>query len=241
MDCSTPGFPVLHCLLEHAQTHVHWVNDAIQPSHPLSTPVSSCSQSFPPKKLSGKPKRKSRILIDIYVFFSLEKSIAKSLPLCKFKTMKSKFQGKRVLERCALVSYLVKIMWNQPWIFIRRTDAEAQVFWPPNAKSWCKEMKRPWCWERFRAGGERGATENEMVGWHHRLNGHEFEQALGDSEGQGRDMTVLSNSNKNVIWWIIYVCGIDSFLKFIILCTRECVSAPVYTPHLLLWRSCLAC
>ena len=36
MDCSMPGFPVLHCLLEFAQTHVHWVSDAIQPSHPLS-------------------------------------------------------------------------------------------------------------------------------------------------------------------------------------------------------------
>ena len=38
MDCSTPGFPVLHCLLEFAQTHVHWISDAIQPFHPLSTP-----------------------------------------------------------------------------------------------------------------------------------------------------------------------------------------------------------
>ena len=38
MDCSTPGFPVLHYLLELAQTHVHWVADAIKPSHPLSTP-----------------------------------------------------------------------------------------------------------------------------------------------------------------------------------------------------------
>ena len=38
MDCSTPGFPVLHCLLEIVQTHVHWVDDAIQPSHPLSPP-----------------------------------------------------------------------------------------------------------------------------------------------------------------------------------------------------------
>ena len=41
MDCSTPGFPVLHQLLEFTQTHVHWVSDAIQPSHPLSSP-------FPP-------------------------------------------------------------------------------------------------------------------------------------------------------------------------------------------------
>ena len=38
MDCSTPGFPVLYYLLEFAQTHVHWVSDAIQPSHPLSSP-----------------------------------------------------------------------------------------------------------------------------------------------------------------------------------------------------------
>ena len=38
MDCSTPGFPVLHRLLEFVQTHVHWVSDAIQPSHPLLPP-----------------------------------------------------------------------------------------------------------------------------------------------------------------------------------------------------------
>ena len=47
MDCSTPGFPVLHCLLEFVQILVHWVGDAIQPSHPLLSPFSSCLQSFP--------------------------------------------------------------------------------------------------------------------------------------------------------------------------------------------------
>ena len=47
MDCSTPGFPVLHHLPELAQTHVHGVSDAIQPSHPLSSPCPSCLQSFP--------------------------------------------------------------------------------------------------------------------------------------------------------------------------------------------------
>ena len=52
---------------------------------------------------------------------------------------------------------------------------------------WCEELthwKRPWCWERLRAGGE-GVTEDEMVRWHHWLDGHEFEQTLGDSEGHG--------------------------------------------------------
>ena len=43
---------------------------------------------------------------------------------------------------------------------------------------------RPWCWERLKAGGE-GPTEDEMVGWHHQLNGRESEQTAGDSEGQG--------------------------------------------------------
>ena len=46
IDCSTPGFLVLHYPLEFAQTHIHWVRDAIQPSHPI-IPFSSCPQSFP--------------------------------------------------------------------------------------------------------------------------------------------------------------------------------------------------
>ena len=53
--------------------------------------------------------------------------------------------------------------------------------------TWCEELnhwKRPWCWEKLRAWGE-GVIEDEMVGWHHWLNGHEFEQTLGDGEEQG--------------------------------------------------------
>ena len=74
---------------------------------------------------------------------------------------------------------------NQPWIFIGRTDAEAKVpiHWPPDAKSWLvgkdPDAGKDWRQE------EKGAAENEIVRWHHRLNGHEFEQTLGDSEGQG--------------------------------------------------------
>ena len=49
MDCSTPGFPVFHHLTELAQTHVHWVSDAIQPSHPLLSPsLPAFNLSFPP-------------------------------------------------------------------------------------------------------------------------------------------------------------------------------------------------
>ena len=52
MDCSTPGFPVLHHLPESAQTHVHWVGDAIQPSHPLSSPSPPASYLSQPQGLT---------------------------------------------------------------------------------------------------------------------------------------------------------------------------------------------
>ena len=73
---------------------------------------------------------------------------------------------------------------NQSWIFIRRTDAEAEtpILWPPDVKNWLirkdPDAGKDWRWEK-------GATEDEMVGWHHQLNGLEFEHTLGDSEGQG--------------------------------------------------------
>ena len=74
---------------------------------------------------------------------------------------------------------------NQPWIFIRTTDAEAEAptLWTPDVKSQLfgknSDAGKDWGQE------EKGMTEDEMVGWHHRSNGHEFEQAPGDSEGQG--------------------------------------------------------
>ena len=73
---------------------------------------------------------------------------------------------------------------NQTWIFIGRTDTEAAVLWPPDVKSWVIR-KNPDAGKDWRQE-EKGMTEDEMVGWHHRLNGHEFEQALGVGDGQGR-------------------------------------------------------
>ena len=74
---------------------------------------------------------------------------------------------------------------NQPWIFTGRTDAEAEaaILWPPDAKSQLTR-KDPDSGKDWRQE-EKGTTENEMVGWHHWLNGREFEQAPGDGEGQG--------------------------------------------------------
>ena len=72
---------------------------------------------------------------------------------------------------------------NQSWIFIGSTDVEAPILWPPNSKNWLNG-KDPDAWKDWRQE-EKGTTEKEMVGWHHRLNGHEFEQALAAGDGQG--------------------------------------------------------
>ena len=69
---------------------------------------------------------------------------------------------------------------NQPWIFFGKTDAETAVLWPPDVKSQLIG-KNPDPGKDWRQ--EKGVTENEVVGWHHWPG--EFEQAQGDSEGQG--------------------------------------------------------
>ena len=74
-----------------------------------------------------------------------------------------------------------------PGYSLEGVDAEAEVpiFWPPNAKNWLTgkdpDVGKDWRHE------EKGTTEDETVGWHHCLDGHEFKQALGDSDGQGSE------------------------------------------------------
>ena len=74
---------------------------------------------------------------------------------------------------------------NQPWIFIGRTDAEAEAsrLWPPDVESWLNG-KDPDS-QKDKTAEREGDKEDEIVGWHHQFNGHKFEQALGDGEGQG--------------------------------------------------------
>ena len=131
---------------------------------------------------------------------------------------------------------------SQPRIFIGKTDteAEAPIIWPPDAKSqliW-KDPEAGKDWKQE----EKGAAEDEMVGWHHWLNGHEFEQTPGDSEGQGSlaccspwgrkelDMTEWLNWNWNrsnykisyfkkkssyfieIFWWLIKYIWLLSYV-----------------------------
>ena len=107
---------------------------------------------------------------------------------------------------------------DQSWVFIGRTDVEAEtpVLWPPHVKSWLiwkdPDAGKNWGQE------EKGTTEDEMAGWHHQLNGHEFVSTPGVSCGQGSqaycspwgpkswDMTERLNGTKTNQGHDIYNC-----------------------------------
>ena len=120
---------------------------------------------------------------------------------------------------------------NQSWIFIGRTDAEAEaaILWSPDVKNWLTG-KDPDAGKDWRQE-EKGTTENEMVGWHHGLDGHEFEQApeVGDGQGglvcyspwsrEGLDMTEWLNWTELifVLWFYHHSNGVWLFIEIVFL------------------------
>ena len=103
---------------------------------------------------------------------------------------------------------------DQSWVFIGRTDAEAEtpIFWPPHAKSWLigkdSDAGRDWGPE------EKGTTEDEMAGWHHQLDGHEFEWTPGVGDGQrgltccnswgSKELDTTEQLNWSELNWLCY-------------------------------------
>ena len=119
-------------------------------------------------------------MINIYLYNVKEIWVQKNWCLWTVvleKTLESPLDNKEI--------QLVNPKGTQPWIFFGRTDAEAEPpgLWPPDLKRWLigknPDPGKDWRQE------EKGVTEDEMIRWHHQLNGHEFEQTPGDSEGQG--------------------------------------------------------
>ena len=106
------------------------------------------------------------------------------------KTIKSPLDSKEIKP--------VNPKGNQPWIFIGKTDAEAEapIIWPSDGKSWFigkdPEAGKDWRQE------EKGTREDKMVGWHHWLNGCEFEQAPGDGERQRSLVYCSSRGHKEL-------------------------------------------
>ena len=93
------------------------------------------------------------------------------------KTLESPFDCKKIQP--------VNSKGNQSWIFIGRTDAEAEtpILWPPDGKNWLLR-KDPDAGKDWRQE-EKGTTEEKMLGWYQWLDGHEFEKAPGIGDGQG--------------------------------------------------------
>ena len=111
---------------------------------------------------------------------------------------------------------------SQSWIFIGRTGVEAEtpVLWPPDSKSWCIWKDSDWRQE------EKWTTEDEIVGWHHQLDGCEVEKASGVGDGQGSlvcyipwgrkesDMTEWLNWDKRQVPFFLFSpCKDNSLLK----------------------------
>ena len=142
MNCSTPGLPVYHQLPEFIQTHVHRVGDAIQPSHPLSSPS---PPAFNPSQHQGLFQWVNlRMRWPKYWCFwtvGLEKTLESPLDCGEIKPVHPKG--------------------DQSWVFIGRTDVEGEtpILWPPHAKIdslekplmlWGIEGRRRRGWQRMR-------------------------------------------------------------------------------------------
>ena len=174
MECSMPSSSVLHCLLEFAQIHVHWVGNAIQPSHPLPLP-SPCafnlSQCF----------NESALRIRWPKYWSLSFSISPSNEysrLISFRsdwfdlaavqgTLKSLFQHHSLKASILWWSAFLMVQFSHPYTTTGKTIAvtiQSKDEYT-DAKNWLiwkdPDAGKDWKWE------EKGTTEDEMVGWHH--------------------------------------------------------------------------
>ena len=118
MDCSTPGFPVLHHLPELTLTNTHWVSDAIQPSRPLSSLSPFVFYLSSNHVWMWELDHKEGRVPKNWCFWTvvLEKTLESPLDSKEIKSVNSKG--------------------NQHWILISRTEAEAPTLWLPDAKSW---------------------------------------------------------------------------------------------------------
>ena len=121
------------------------------------------------------------------------------------KTLESPFDSKEIQP--------VHPKGNQSWIFFGTPDAKISILWLPDAKNWFIG-KDPGAGKVCRLM-EKGMAEDEMVGWDHWLDGHEFEQALGVGEGQGSlacsspwDHRVGQDAETELSWCVNYVVDI---------------------------------
>ena len=186
MDCSfpVPGFPVLHYLPEFAQTHVHWVNDPVQPPHPLSSPsltlhLSSIRIFSNESALHIRRPKYWSLSFDISPSNEYSRLISFRIDwfdhLAVKGTCKSLLQHHNSEASILWCSTFFMVQLSHPYMTTGKTDVEAEtpILWPPDLKNW-PIWKDPDAGKDWRQE-EKGSPEDEMVGRHCQLNGHEFE------------------------------------------------------------------
>ena len=172
-----------HQLPEFTQTQVHRVSDAIQPSHPLSSPFPPAPN--PSQHQPRKHIKKQRHYLTNKSPFSQGYGFSSSHIWMRELDYKKSWALKNWCFWTVVMEKILRVPWtsrssNQS--ILRRSVLS--VHWKDccgswnfnNLDTWCKELthlKRPWFWERLGAGGE-GDGRGWDVGWHHQLNGHEF-------------------------------------------------------------------
>ena len=153
MDCSMPGFPVQQQLLEFAQTHVHWVGDAIQPSHPLlspSPPVLNLSQHQDLFQWVNSSHQVAEVL-DLSIFFPM--NIQSWLPLglmvwspCGPRTLKSLLQKNVIVNRRYLVYFINSNLLFNHLLFV------AKLIFPSSPLAFAKKFSQ--CYLRCCSGAQ---------------------------------------------------------------------------------------
>ena len=140
---------------------------------------------------------------------------------CESWTIKKVEHGRTVAFKMWCKRRLSRV----PWTAQRSNQATLNIHWKDwswstnTLATWCKELthwKKPWCWERLKAGGEGESIEDEMIGWHHQLSGHEFEQGPGVGDGQQSLVCCSPLGHKEsdmTEWlnWLTYIIFIGSW------------------------------
>ena len=216
MNCSIRGFPVLHYLLESVQTHVHWVDDAIQPFQRLSPPSSPaltrsqhqglfqwvCSFSGGQSRVNNNRSNLESIFKSRDIALPTKVHLVKAMVFpvvmygCESWTVKKAEHWRIDVFELWCWRRLLRV----PWTARRSNQSILKEMSPKislegmllklKLQYFGHLMQRVDSLEKTDAGREwgqekKGTTEDEMAGWHHRLNGHEFLQTLGNGQGQG--------------------------------------------------------
>ena len=176
MNLSTPGLPVHHQLPEFTQTHAHWVGDIIQPSHPLSSPSPPAPNPSQHQGLFQWVNSSHEVRAGAFKRPCTEEVVTK----VSFKPPLLRKIGKLVTDQLGEMEWkgeMLGLIIVNDWGKVIESVLKAGEL---NCNDGFSVVKVP-----IKELDWKSKNKDTVVGWHHQLNGHEFEQAPGVGDGQG--------------------------------------------------------